>query len=99
MSLDIIDPLRVVNDCTIGDLVVKERVAKPKISPNHAMPATGFSAQLLRMKCRLLLPGACEPRLTLLKRKGLSFGDLDCVKQLKPLPEHGCHLQLYVLDR
>src|SRR5271166_6087745 len=46
-----------------------------------------------KMKWRLLLPGASEPRLTELNPLGLKNGLSNCVTQPEQ-PEHSCRLQL-----
>ena len=49
-------------------------------------------------KCRLLLPGACEPRLTLARAQGLKFRYFQLLTQPE-LPEHDCHWQLCFMYR
>ncbi len=46
-------------------------------------------------KCRILLPGSGGPRLTRLSARAW-FRRLELLTQPEPLPEHGCHWQLYL---
>ena len=45
-------------------------------------------------KCRLLLPGACEPRLTVLPAR--TYFRLPELLTQPERPEHGCCWQLYI---
>src|SRR5918999_4781471 len=49
--------------------------------------------EMKRIKWRLLLPGASEPRLAELNPLGLQIGLSNCVTQPEQ-PEHSCRLQL-----